>query len=62
MKQMNIIATACLGGILVAFTYMLDFYPLYCLFAYIAVLLFLMFAPDPSEKRKPSKSEPWYMK
>ncbi len=61
VKQMNVIATACLGGIVVAFTYMFDFFPLYAFLAYLGVLGYVAFAPEGGAK-KAQPAEPWYMK
>jgi hypothetical protein len=60
MKQMNIVATACLGGIAVAFAFAVDFYPFIALVGYLAVLAYMQFGPDSKPKQPPA--EPWYMK
>ena len=60
MRQMNVVATACLGGIAVAFCFMFDFFPFFALLAYLAALCYVAFAPDWTKKETPS--EPWYMK
>jgi hypothetical protein len=57
---MNVVATACLGGIAVAFCFMFDFFPFFALLAYLAALCYVAFAPDWTKKETPS--EPWYMK
>jgi hypothetical protein len=59
MKQMNLVATACLGGIAVAFTFLLDFYPLWATLAFLGVLGYMAFR-TPSKPKQPA--EPWYMK
>ena len=59
MRQMNVVATACLGGIAVAFCFMFDFFPIWALLAYFGLLAYVAFAkPKPKEQ----KGEPWYMK
>lgn len=60
MKQMNVIATACIGGIIVAFLFMFDIYPVFGLLAWGAALLYAAFGVQGKQKEKPA--EPWYMK
>ena len=60
MRQMNLVATACLGGIVVAFTWATDFYPVIATVAYLGALAYVGLAPDYKKKEPPA--EPWYMK
>jgi hypothetical protein len=60
-QQMNVVATACIGGIIVAFTWMFDIFPIWCTLGFLVILGYVAFA-SPAGKRKPPPSEPWYMK
>jgi hypothetical protein len=60
MRQMNVVAAACLGGIAVAFCFMFDIFPLFAVVAYLGILAYVALAPDWSKKKPPA--EPWYMK
>jgi hypothetical protein len=60
MRQINVVATACIGGIALAFCFLYDFYPFFATMAYIGALAYVAFAPDSQKKQPPS--EPWYMK
>ena len=59
-KQMNVVATACLGGIALAFCFAVDFFPFFATLAYLGGLAYVAFAPDSKKKQPPA--EPWYMK
>jgi hypothetical protein len=60
MKQMNVVATACIGGIAVAFCFMFDVVPIIATLAYLGALAYVGLVPD--SKRKTPPAEPWYMK
>jgi hypothetical protein len=60
MRQMNVIATACLGGIALAFCFAVDFYPFFATLIFLGALGWMAFAPD--SKKKETPAEPWYMK
>jgi hypothetical protein len=60
MKQMNIVATVCLGGIALAFCFATNFYPFFATLAFLGILGFVAFGGDGKKKAPPS--EPWYMK
>jgi hypothetical protein len=60
MKQFNLVATACIGGIALAFAFAVDFYPVFATAAYLGALAYAGFAPD--WKKPPPPAEPWYMK
>jgi hypothetical protein len=57
---MNVVATACLGGIGVAMAFATDFYPFIVLVVWLAVLAYMQFGSDSNRKQPPA--EPWYMK
>jgi hypothetical protein len=60
MRQMNVVATVCLGGIALAFCYATDFYPFFATLAFLGALAYVALAPDSKKKQPPA--EPWYMK
>jgi hypothetical protein len=60
MRQMNVIAVACLGGIALALCYATDFFPLIATVVYLGALAYVALAPESKKKQAPA--EPWYMK
>jgi hypothetical protein len=60
MKQFNVVAAACIGGIGVAMAFAMDLYPFIALAGWLAAMAYLAFAPDYT--KKPPPAEPWYMK
>ena len=60
MKQFNLVATACLGGIALAVCWAIDLYPIIATGAYLAALAYVGLAPEWKKKEPPA--EPWYMK
>jgi hypothetical protein len=60
MREIKLVATACLGGIALMFCYMFDFFPLIATVAFLGALGYIAFAPNYWKKQPPAV--PWYMK
>jgi hypothetical protein len=60
MRQINVVATACLGGIALALCFACDVFPLIATVMYLGAVGYVALAPEYKKKQPPA--EPWYMK